>query len=94
MGKKLIASRSLSPVVHKQIIGILTFTPGMHLDYFRNSLYKLEKTMCKLGIVAGAATFCPLSTINGVRATSHSTIFDIPMRPLREDQKHRHRITR
>ena len=23
-----------------------------------------------------------------VKATSHSTIFDIPMRPLREDQKH------
>ena len=29
-----------------------------------------------------------------VKATSHSTIFDIPMRPLREDQKHRHRFTR
>ena len=29
-----------------------------------------------------------------VEATSHSTIFDIPMRPLREDQKHRHRFTR
>ena len=28
------------------------------------------------------------------KATSHSTIFDIPMRPLREDQKHRHRFTR
>ena len=28
-----------------------------------------------------------------VRATSHSTIFDIPMRPLREDQKHRDRFT-
>ena len=27
------------------------------------------------------------------KATSHSTIFDIPMRPLREDQKHRHRFT-
>ena len=27
-------------------------------------------------------------------ATSHSTIFDIPMRPLHEDQKHRHRFTR
>ena len=26
--------------------------------------------------------------------TSHSTIFDISMRPLREDQKHRHRFTR
>ena len=26
--------------------------------------------------------------------SSHSTILDIPMRPLREDQKHRHRFTR
>ena len=29
-----------------------------------------------------------------VKATFHSTIFDIPMRPLREDQKHWHRFTR
>ena len=29
-----------------------------------------------------------------LKATSHSTIFDIPMHPLREDQKHRHRFTR
>ena len=29
-----------------------------------------------------------------LKATSHSMIFDIPMRPLREDQKHRHRFTR
>ena len=29
-----------------------------------------------------------------LKATSHSTIFDIPMRPLREDQKHRRRFTR
>ena len=26
-----------------------------------------------------------------IKATSHLTIFDIPMRPLREDKKHRHR---
>ena len=32
-------------------------------------------------------------SITQVKATSHSTIFDIPMRPLREDQKHRHRFT-
>ena len=32
--------------------------------------------------------------VNYLKATSHSTIFDIPMRPLREDQKHRHRFTR
>ena len=37
--------------------------------------------------------------INGVvfncikEATSHSTLFDIPMCPLREDQIHRHRFT-
>ena len=28
-----------------------------------------------------------------LKATSHSTICDIPMRLLREDQKHRHRFT-
>ena len=27
--------------------------------------------------------------LDRVKATSHSTIFDIPMRPLREDQRHR-----
>ena len=34
-----------------------------------------------------------LSDLVTMKATSHSTIFDIPMRPLR-DQKHRHRFTR
>ena len=29
-----------------------------------------------------------------LKATSHSTIFDIPTRPLREDQRHRQRFTR
>ena len=29
-----------------------------------------------------------------LKATSHSTIFDIPMRPLSEDQIHRRRFTR
>ena len=29
-----------------------------------------------------------------LKATSHSTIFDIPMRPMREDQRHRQRFTR
>ena len=28
------------------------------------------------------------------KATSHSTIFDIPMHPVREDKKHRHRFIR
>ena len=28
-----------------------------------------------------------------LKATSHSTIFDIPMRLLREDQRHRRRFT-
>ena len=40
---------------------------------------------------------CPICHRPGIinlKATSHSTIFDIPMRPLREDQKHRHRFTR
>ena len=35
-----------------------------------------------------------LDYTDAVKATSHATIFDIPMRPLREDQKHRHRFTR
>ena len=29
-----------------------------------------------------------------VKATSHSTIFDIPTRPVREDQRYRRRFTR
>ena len=29
-----------------------------------------------------------------LKATSHSTIFDIPMRPVREDQRHRRHFTR
>ena len=29
-----------------------------------------------------------------LKATSHSTIFDIPMRLVREDQRHRGRFTR
>ena len=29
-----------------------------------------------------------------IKATSHSTIFDIPMRPVREDKRHRRRFTR
>ena len=29
-----------------------------------------------------------------VKATSHSTIFDIPMRPVREGQRHRQRFLR
>ena len=37
---------------------------------------------------------CSHVVIRELKATSHSTILDIPMRPLREDQKHRHRFTR
>ena len=33
-------------------------------------------------------------TVPSVKATFHSTIFDIPMRPLREDERHRRRFTR
>ena len=29
-----------------------------------------------------------------LKPTSHSTIFDIPMRPVRKDQRHRRRFTR
>ena len=39
-----------------------------------------------------ASTRCLVQNFE-LKATSHSTIFDIPMRPLREDQKHRHRFT-
>ena len=33
-------------------------------------------------------------SLGEVKATFHSTIFDILMRPLREDQRHRRRFTR
>ena len=32
--------------------------------------------------------------IRELEATFHSTIFDIPMCPVHEDQRHRHRFTR
>ena len=32
--------------------------------------------------------------IRPLKATSHSTIFDISMRPVREDQRHRQRFAR
>ena len=35
----------------------------------------------------------PIFDVATVKATSHSTFFDIPMRPLREDQRHRRRFT-
>ena len=34
-----------------------------------------------------------LEPLVSLKATSHSTIFDIPMRPVREDQRHRRRFT-
>ena len=34
------------------------------------------------------------SVANCIKATSHSTIFNIPMHPVREDQRHRRRFTR
>ena len=30
---------------------------------------------------------------SNIKATSHSTIFDITMRPVREDQRHQRRFT-
>ena len=33
-------------------------------------------------------------TLRTVKATFHLTIFDIPMRPMREDQRYRRRFTR
>ena len=32
--------------------------------------------------------------LGAVKATVHLTIFDIPMRPVREDQRHRRRFAR
>ena len=34
-----------------------------------------------------------LTKRKSVKATFHSTIFHIPMRPVREDQRHRRRFT-
>ena len=34
------------------------------------------------------------STLDFLKATFHLTIFDIPMRPMLEDQRHRRRFTR
>ena len=42
----------------------------------------------------GNVSFGSLWTLFEVKATSYSTILDIPMRPLPEDQRHRHRYTR
>ena len=33
-------------------------------------------------------------SLHPIKATSHSTIFDIPMRPVREDQRHLRSFTR
>ena len=35
-----------------------------------------------------------LLSAHPIKATSHSTIFHIPMRPLRDDQRHRQRFNR
>ena len=40
------------------------------------------------------ALLCLSLLLQILKAISHSTIFDIPMRPVREDQKHRRRFTR
>ena len=40
------------------------------------------------------ALLCLSLLLQILKATSHSTIFDIPMRPVREDQKHQRRFTR
>ena len=36
----------------------------------------------------------PDTSKSALKTTSHSTIFDIPMRPVHEDQRHRRRFTR
>ena len=57
---------------------------------FVTKIDKKNITMNKRGAAASLKSKGRFS----LKATSHSTIFDIPMRPLREDQKHRHRFTR
>ena len=57
------------------------------------TIFILRKSV-KLDVINRYAQLCGVTLMTGIKATSHSTIFDIPMRPLREDQKHRHRFTR
>ena len=53
------------------------------------------KLIKRTGLPAGASreSLRPLSHSENAAVTSHSTIFDIPLHPLREDQKHQHRFT-
>ena len=44
--------------------------------------------------VEGVDTYLFMDYFDSRGFTTRSTIFDIPMRPLREDHKHRHRFTR
>ena len=47
-----------------------------------------------LGLAASPSDPSARSENAAVKATSHSTIFHIPTRPLREGQKHQHPFTR
>ena len=55
-----------------------------HLDQYKGNFYIIDEVLI--------ANLSPAKA--PVKATSHSTIFNIPMRPLREDQKHRYRFAR
>ena len=46
------------------------------------------------GMIFSFVFWRPLSANWSLKATFHSTIFDIPMRPVHEDQTHRRRFTR
>ena len=58
----------------------------------------LQKCVLKLNYVCHTGQLAEFDIMQAkktsLKATSHSTIFDIPMRPLSEYQKHRHRFTR
>ena len=52
----------------------------------------IAKTAAATGVSKNSVR--KIVSAGNVKATSHSTIFDIPMRLVREDQRHRRRFTR
>ena len=76
----------------------LIFTPMESLRKYRVSV-TFSRFITKIGM-----EYCQVFTERKLiiddsaegclKATSHLTIFDIPMHPVREDQRHRRRFTR
>ena len=65
------------------------YIPLLYKSNYKRFLWSDFKAIFyKAEFSAGSDIFFCLKT------TFHSTIFDIPMRPLREDQRHRGRFTR